>query len=518
MATTESLLAQSAPANSALPKLEIRRLPVTFVLTLAAFLIHGYHPFAEDAGVYLPGILKLLHPDLYPTWTGFVTAQCRFSAFAALVAGLARGSHIEVMYLVLAIYLLSLWAALIGVWMLAERCFRTSNAPFCTALLLALVLTTPVAGTSLILIDPYLTARSVCTPLCLFALVGVLDFLMARRCGGSGITPAALCAGCLLFAVMMHPLMAAYTVGCVALLAGFSIVVPARRITVLCCIGLACIFAAALLNHFGKAPQGYATVALSRPYWFLKEWHWYEITGVVAPLLILFGALRDRRLDGPARWMAQAPLTAGSIGLAVSILFVHESGPFFTAMLQPLRIFQMVYLILVVYFGAVLSRSSIPRTGWFLLFVVVSPLMWFVQLRTYPHSSHLELPWSRPENDWERGFVWIRDHTPVGDTFALDPEYVLDPAEDAQNFRAIAQRSAVPDIGKDGGIAAIDPELTRAWLKGVALQTDLANESDSQRIHQLRGTGVAWLVLPHRSSTGFACFYRNPAMKVCKLP
>jgi len=33
-------------------------------LTFFAFLIHGYHPYAEDGGIYLPEIKRLLDPGL----------------------------------------------------------------------------------------------------------------------------------------------------------------------------------------------------------------------------------------------------------------------------------------------------------------------------------------------------------------------------------------------------------------------------------------------------------------------
>jgi len=37
-----------------------------FLLTVGAFLVQGYHPFAEDAEIYLPGVEKILHPELFP--------------------------------------------------------------------------------------------------------------------------------------------------------------------------------------------------------------------------------------------------------------------------------------------------------------------------------------------------------------------------------------------------------------------------------------------------------------------
>jgi hypothetical protein len=41
------------------------------LLTFAAVLVQGYHPFAEDAEIYLPGVEKILHPGLFPTGQEF---------------------------------------------------------------------------------------------------------------------------------------------------------------------------------------------------------------------------------------------------------------------------------------------------------------------------------------------------------------------------------------------------------------------------------------------------------------
>ena len=53
----------------------------------------------------------------------------------------------------------------------------------------------------------------------------------------------------------------------------------------------------------------------------------------------------------------------------------------------------------------------------------------------------------------------------------LDSHYITSPGEDAQSFRAIAERSAMPDYSKDGGEASIMPGLTSAWMSGVVAQT-----------------------------------------------
>ena len=95
----------------------------------------------------------------------------------------------------------------------------------------------------------------------------------------------------------------------------------------------------------------------------------------------------------------------------------------------------------------------------------------FTAARTaYPHSSHLELPGTATPNPWVQAFLWIRDHTPKDALFALDADYINAPGEDAQCFRAIAERSALPDYSKDGGEASIAPELTPAWKQGQAAQ------------------------------------------------
>ena len=77
---------------------------------------------------------------------------------------------------------------------------------------------------------------------------------------------------------------------------------------------------------------------------------------------------------------------------------------------------------------------------------------------TFPASRHLELPgalvWKSSGskgNAWEQAFVWISRNTPKNAMFALDAEYITKPGEDAQGFRAIAERSVLPDYSKDGG-------------------------------------------------------------------
>jgi hypothetical protein len=141
----------------------------------------------------------------------------------------------------------------------------------------------------------------------------------------------------------------------------------------------------------------------------------------------------------------------------------------------------------------------------------------------FPNSNHLELPGVAARNQWVQAFVWVRGNTPQGALFALDADYINAAGEDAQCFRAIAERSALPDYSKDGGEAAIAPELAGAWATGQAAQQGLsrssrnAAEADAARIAALRPLGVSWVAMAADAATNFDCPYRNAAVRVCRL-
>ena len=64
------------------------------VLTFAALLVHGYHPAAEDAEIYIPGIKKLLNPALYPFGSEFFLNHARLTQFERLIAATIRISDL----------------------------------------------------------------------------------------------------------------------------------------------------------------------------------------------------------------------------------------------------------------------------------------------------------------------------------------------------------------------------------------------------------------------------------------
>jgi hypothetical protein len=522
-------------------------------LTLFAFAVNGYHPYADDGGLYMAGIKRLLDPQLFPHETSFVLEPMRFSLFAPAIAGIVRLvplDHETVLpFVLLGVHLATLWATLFAAWMLAARCWmgRASRAGAVT--LLACWLGLPVAGTALMLMDPYLTARSISTPCMVLALVGALDVTERVDSGGGRRWRGfALWGGSLLLAAAVHPLMAAYAFGASMLLACVrSSQARLRAVGVLALCAAALILACTLQQAAPAESAEYHRIALTRTYWFLAEWRWYEVFGLVAPLLILAWYARtprtgDIRQSGKIRRteavpdaaaaLARMAVAAGSTAVWAAVLFARSgAAKHLVARMQPLRIFQTVYLVIVLTLGAKLGEFLMRRHVWrwggaglFLAVpilaapVLAAPILAAARA-TYPHSPHLETPWVRQENDWVSAFEWIRRNTPKDALFALDADYINAPGEDAQCFRAIAERSALADYSKDGGEASIAPALTANWVRDQAAQAGLgaSGATDRQRLDALKPLGVSWVVLGPAANTDLDCPYRNGTVRVCRL-
>jgi len=494
-------------------------------LTALAVAIHGYHPYAEDGGLYLAGIKKLLHPSLYSFGTGFATVDLRFSLFASIVATIVRISSLSLTQAIFLIHLGTIWMTLYASWLIADRCYWSREACYGATSLLATWLTMPIAGTSLLLMDPYVSARSVSTPCAMLAIAAALDVRRSlderRSIPWKSVIPVT---ASLLVAFACHALMAAYALGCLLLLACNCFYDRTKRIVATLGVCLASIVVAFCLElQSSFRPPLYARAAHTREYWFLANWHWYELLGLVAPLLVLALMTKReqrRRVDNVSLLVSMC-IAAGVTGILVAVLFAHlDSHSFAVARLQPLRIFQIIYVLMIVALGATLGEHVLKRhwLRWATMFVGLSSIMLFVQRDTFPASGHMEFPWSAPMNSWEEGFEWIQSNTPEDTVFAMDAHYSLMHGEDAQNFRAIAERSPLPDYEKDGGLASIAPDLTYEWVDGERAQLGLDAATDAQRIAMLHGSAAQWIVLSRDAVTQFYCPYTNSAMKVCRLP
>jgi hypothetical protein len=180
----------------------------------------------------------------------------------------------------------------------------------------------------------------------------------------------------------------------------------------------------------------------------------------------------------------------------------------------------MVYEVMILLLGAWVGERWLKRKAWrwALLLAGFGGVMLFAQRQTYPASQHFELPGETPRDAWSQAFVWVSRNTPRDALFALDAHYITQPDEDAQGFRAIAERSVLPDYSKDGGEVSITPALAEEWAEGVAAQTGLDRKTDAERSAALRPLGVGWVVLRVNSATRWRCPYANAVVKVCRLP
>jgi hypothetical protein len=487
---------------------------VVTVLTAVALIVQGYHPYAEDGGLYVAGIKKLLDPGLYAGHAEFVMAPLRYSPFAPVLAAVTRWSHLPLPWVLLLVYAASIWATLYGGWMLASRCTDSPAGRVGAVTLLGCWLTMPIAGTALLLLDPYVTARSFSTPLVLMALAWGMD---ARRGNPWAGVRCALALGL----AAIHPLMAGYGLAAlVALLIVGSDRSWVRRWGAVTLLVFGLVAASAMQAFAPSESAAFVRAELTRQYWFPQAWTWYEQAGLLAPLLMLL--LLGRVNQGwAAGTLIRSMLLVASASLLVAGAFVRSGlSIHLVARMQPLRTFQLVYEILFLLLGAWLGDRLLrhKRMVWAGLMVACGGVMFYAELQTYPNSRHIELPWLAPQNNWVEAFEWIRSNSPRDTLFALDSNYITREGEDAQGFRGIAERSALADYSKDGGEAAIAPALAEMWLQGQAAQHELDAAGDAMRMERLKPLGVTGVILGANAATAWKCPYDNGTVKVCGLP
>ena len=498
----------------------------SLLLTPLSLLILGYHPFAEDGGLYLAGVEYLLNPSLFPYMRQFVTAPLHYSAFAPCIAFLARHSGMPFDIVVFVSFIVCLWATIFAAWCVAKQCFLSTREQMGATLLVSLWLSLPAAGTSLMLIDPYLTARSLSTPLVLLALASALAACSAQQAGDHFALRRriAMALVWIVLAAVFHPLMAGYGAAFVLCVLWMEAPRPAsRQLRALLLLGAGLALAASIQIASRAPSPAIARVALTRSYWFMAQWEWFEILGLVAPLIILSVIMRSPRFSG-LRPLGRASIVIGITAVLISICFARSSlGSFAVAHLQPLRVFQLIYFALLLALGGWLARALLHevKSRWAAAIVVLGTPVLIPAWLVFPHSPHIELPLRHTggtrTNQWVAAFSWIRQNTPQDAFFALDANYISDSNEDAQSFRALSERSALPDYSKDGGETAVNSELSESWARGVDAQQTLSAESDMSRHQTLDPLGVTWMVLRGDAKTAATCPYNNGTVKVCRL-
>ena len=439
-------------------------------------------------------------------------------------------SHLGLPTALLVLHLASIWVTLFAMWMLACRCWPERSARAGVVMLLACWLSLPVAGTALVLMDPYLTARSFSTPCMVLALLGMLDATGIGAGRRERLLGFSLWLVSLGVAAAMHPLMTAYACAATLLLACVRAGNRSVRGWGTAMLAVAGIATAALISTVANPETAaYRHIALTRTYWFPALWNWYELLGLAAPLAIL-AIFAAKRYSPVARLKVPDAITSlciagtvtGATAWLVAACFARSGASSYSlARLQPLRIFQIVYFLMVLMLGATAGSVYLRRRMWRWVgaLLLLGGIMFAADRRDFPNSPHLELPGGVASNPWVEAFLWIRNNTPQDALFALDSDYINESGEDAQCFRAIAQRSALPDYSKDGGEASIAPDLAGAWTAGQRAQQKLNDRttSDAMRVAALEPFGVSWVVLNQATSTRLDCPYANSAVKVCQL-
>jgi hypothetical protein len=470
------------------------------LLTVGALAVHGYHPYAEDAEIYLPGVEKILQPNLFPTGTEFFESHAGLTLFPHLIAFSVRVSHLPFNYVLLLWQLASVFLLLLAVWQLSGNCFVSKRARWCAVALMASLLTLPVAGTSLYVMDQYLNPRNLAAFAGLFAVTRTLEkrylwvvFWLA-------------------FGVVCHPLMAAFACSfCVLLLilerygqsiAVFALLFPFPQI-------------------FAPTSPAYHEAARIHGFHYIMTWAWYEWVGILAPIPIFWWMKRIAEPRGMSivaricRALIIYDLVYFAAALVVSVPKQFET----LARIQPLRSLHLLYMLLIVLGGGFIAEFILQNRvwRWVIFFLPLCAGMFFAQVQLFPASAHIEWPWDTPKNPWAQAFLWVRQNTPVDAMFAIEPMYMTVRGEDAVGFRALAQRNRLADSIKDSGAVSMFPPLADEWWEQVQAQRNWNNFGRQDFVRLQQKYGITWVVLRAPNNLDLDCPYSNSVVLVCRV-
>ena len=411
-----------------------------------------------------------------------------------------RISHLPLDAVLFLWQLTSIFLLLLACWQLIGKCFQDERARWGGVALIAALLTLPVAGTALYIMDQYVNPRNLVACAAIFAIVRVIDKKYLQ---------AALF---LVLVAALHPLMSVFAFSyCVVLLCIEKFDLPSA--------GLACVLPFGL--SFDPPPAAYHQVALEHPYFYLLQWHWYEWLGAIAPIAILYWFSRIarsrqlRNLDLLCRALIVYELVYLLVSLVVTIPARFEA----LARLQPMRSLYLLYVLFFLFAGGLLGEYVLKNRvwRWAALFVPLCAGMFMAQRALFPASAHIEWPGVAPKNQWVQAFLWIRANTPRDAIFALDPTHMDIPGEEENSFEAVAERSMLADANKASGAVSMFPAMAEEWFSQIQAQSGWTT-FQVQDFRRLKSQyGVSWVVLQQPGTAGLDCPYQNPTVLVCRL-
>jgi hypothetical protein len=468
-------------------------------MTAAAVLINGYHYGIEDEGIYLPAIKKIIDPALYPYDANFFLLFTRWTSFHPAVAAAVRISHISLESFLFYLHIVSIFLVLLGCLQLIRKCFSQPVAQWCGVALVAALLTLPVAGTALFVVDQHLHPRTFATSFLLFGAAAVLE---KRPIALLWIFLTALC----------HPTMAVYGAFHLLFLAwpGKALARPALALG-----GI----------PFSAPPNPiWREVMARRSYHYPFLWTWYEWLGALAPIALLEYFARIARRDNMPTFerVCRRLVVSTSLGILIAIIaseFLQTQTQTW-ARLEPMRVLHFTYVIFILFSGAMLGKYFLRERPlrWFALFVPLTFAMFYTQRQEFQSTYHIEWPGRAPRNDWVKAFEWARDNTPQSAFFALDPNYAKLPGEDYFGFRAFAERSMLADDDKDASVVALFPELAWQWKLEVEDRENWSQFTVADFERLKKKYGVTWVIVVRPGVAGLSCPYANRQVMVCQIP
>jgi hypothetical protein len=484
-----------------------KQIALLLLITIGAMLVHGYHPAAEDGELYLPGIKKNLNPALYRFNDQFFMSHAHMTLFDELVAASVRLTHLPFDDVIFFWHFACIFLFLLGSWRVARICFNQERAAWGGVALVAALLTIPVAGTALYIMDQYLSPRDIST-------AGIM-LVLAEALRGRWLW---VLLGILAIA-FIHPLMAVFGTALLACLClarrrstASAVSAEEAMIAAAWLLPLA-LFLAPISNVYGQL------LHTNYAYFLVLDWRWYEWLGIIGPLLLLWAlASYDSGWDLPNITILCWALIAFELSFfaAALLLCIPRLAPL--ALAQPMRCLHLVFILLFLLLGGVLAESLLKSHvwRWALLLAPLCLGMFLVQRRLFPATEHLELPGRTPQNAWVQAFAWVRDHTPQDAIFALNPNYMNLPGEDEHGFRAVAERSALASV-HDAGSVIMFPALASRWEPQIQAQHGWRDFQPSDFRRLRREYGVTWIVLERRTVAGLNCPYENGVVMVCRV-
>ena len=153
-------------------------------ISAGSIAVHGYHPFIEDGEIYVPGLKQLLNPALFPYNAEFFSSHAHMTLFPWVIALPIRLTHIPFEYGLLLWQFGCIFMLLLACWHIGRLAFRDPLARWGGVALMGALLTLPVAGTALYIMDPYVTTRAISTPAVLFIALNAVEKSTGARLFG----------------------------------------------------------------------------------------------------------------------------------------------------------------------------------------------------------------------------------------------------------------------------------------------------------------------------------------------